>query len=370
MQVSRFTGPGAVFAALALATAGCGGSGGSAGGKSAGVSPAVKQDVVRAEQAVTAWPGPVGSPKPASGKRIVVVTCSSQGIGCVRAAAGATNAGKALGWTVQTIDGQGQPAVWNSAILSAITTHANGIVLDAVPPQLVGDALQKASQAHIPIVSVYNPKPSSAGVPVFAYVTPDHSEQGRLMADWVAMDSTGSARVIVVEDNEFPELVQRVRGFRQELAAVCGGCKIVATVSSTIGAMAQQLPSAVTSALQSNPTANYVIAPFDSNATFAAEGVQQAGKAGGVKVAGYEGDPQAISAVRGGQIQAVTIADPSEWMGWQAIGEFVRAFAGAQPADTPVPFRLIVKANAPSTSGWLGDFNYQSQYRRLWGLAN
>jgi ABC-type sugar transport system substrate-binding protein len=369
MQIGRFTGAGAVVAALAFATAGCGGGGGSTGSGGGAVSASIKQDVLRAEQAVSAWPGPASSPRPARGKRIVVVTCSSQGIGCVRAAAGAASAGKALGWAVQTIDGQGQPAVWNNAILSAITTHADGIVLDAVPPQLVGDALQRASQAHIPIVSVYNPKPSATGVPVFAYVTPDHTQQGRLMADWVAMDSHGSARVIVVEDNEFPELVQRVHGFRQELAAVCGGCKIAGTVTSTIGAMAQQLPAAVTSALQRDPTASYVIAPFDSNATFVAQGVQQAGRTGSVKVAGYEGDPQAISAVRSGQVQAATIADPSEWMGWQAIGEFVRAFAGAHPADTPVDFRLLVKANAPSTQGWLGDLNYQSRYMQLWGVS-
>jgi ribose transport system substrate-binding protein len=370
MQARRLTAVGSTIAALAVLAAGCGGGGGG-GTKNAtsegGVAAAVKARVAAALKPVTSWPGPASSPKPSKSKRVVVVTCSSQGIGCVRAAAGATAAAKALGWSAQTIDGKGQPAVWNSAILSAITTHANGIILDAVPPPLVGDALQKARQAHIPIVSVFNPKPTSQA-PVFAYVRPEHTQQGKLMADWVADDSKGSARVIVVEDNEFPELVERVNGFRQELKAACGGCKVVGTVGSTIGTMAQRLPSAITSALQRNPTANYIVAPFDSNATFVSQGVQQAGKSGSVKVAGYEGDPQAIDAIRNGQIQAATIADPAEWMGWQAIGELVRAFAGGRPADTPVRDRLIVKANAPATKGWLGDVPFESRYKQLWGV--
>ena len=164
----------------------------------------------------------------------------------------------------------------------------------------------------------------------------------------------------------FPELVERVNGFKEELAK-CADCKIVETVDLTIAEMAQRLPGAVAAALSRHPDADYVISPFDSNGFFASEGVRQAGKAGKVKVASYEGDPQAIAAIRDGKY-AMTIADPAEWMGWQATDELVRAFAAQPAADTPVVYRLIEKDNAPTTAGWMGDVDFRAEYKRLWGI--
>jgi ribose transport system substrate-binding protein len=326
-------------------------------------SPAAAVD--NARQALSVWPGPDAPVKTAAGKTVTVVTCSSQGIGCVRAAQGVEAAGKALGWTVRVIDGRGDPGAWNGAILSAIAGKSDGIVLAAVPPMLVGDALQRAAAAKLPVVSVFNPKPEQADG-IFAYVRPDHSAQGALAASWVANDSAGKAHVLIIEDREFPELNQRVAGFKSALAA-CTGCVVVDSVESTIGTMAQRLPGAVAAALSRHPDIDYVVAPFDSNAFFSGQGVRQAGRSGAVKVTGYEGDPQAVDGIRTGA-QAMSIADAAEWMGWQATDELARAFAGAPPANIPVPFRLIDKTNAPQTPGWLGDLDYSAKFKGVWGV--
>jgi ribose transport system substrate-binding protein len=322
-------------------------------------------DVAKAHAPLTTWTGPKASATRQSGKSIYVITCASQGIGCVRAAKGVEEAGNALGWQVRTIDGRGDPATWNSGILSAIAAKADGIVLAAVPPMLVGDALQQAAAGNIPIVSVFNPLPDKRDS-VFAYVRPDHVAQGKLAAEWVTVDSGGKAKVILVEDRIFPELVERSTGFRQALKE-CSGCEIVETVDSTIATMAQRLPSAVAAVLSRHPEATYVIAPFDSNGFFANEGVRQAGRIGQVKVASYEGDPQTIAAIRDGQY-AMTIADPAEWMGWQAADELVRAFAKAQPSNVLVAWKLIDKDNAPNTPGWFGDVDFRAEYKRLWNV--
>ena len=326
-------------------------------------------DATKAVSAASAplsqWPGAKAPVTPERGKTIYVITCASQGIGCVRAAKGVEEAGAQLGWTVRTIDGQGDPATWNKGIQSAIAAKADGVVLAAVPPMLVGDALQKAAAAKVTVVSIFNPLPAKRDS-VFAYVRPNHADQGKLAADWVADDSNGGAKVILVSDPIFPELVERVTGFKEEFAK-CGDCKIVETVQSTIAEMAQRLPGAVAAALSRHPDATYVVSPFDSNGFFANEGVRQAGKAGKVKVASYEGDPQAIAMIRDGSY-AMTIADPAEWMGWQAADELARAFAGQPAADTPVPYRLIVKADAPATPGWMGDLDFRAEYKRLWGM--
>jgi ribose transport system substrate-binding protein len=329
------------------------------------VAPEVAQRVADAEKPLTQWPGPKTPVKVQPGKQVVVVTCGSQGIGCVRAAAGAEEAGKQLGWTVRTVDGKSDPSVWNSAIQDAVAAKADGIVLDAVPPALVQNALAKAKSAGIPLVSVFNPVPEDPGS-VFDYVRPDHVEQGQLMADWVAADSGGKANVLVIRAPEFPELLERHEGFTKELASACPDCKVAGTVDMTLATMAQRLPQAVISALQRNPSIDYVVAPIDSAATFVSEGVRSAGKTGKVKVSGYEGDPDAVARVRDGDVQAATIADPPEWMGWQAMDALARAFADQDPETVKVPSRLLVADNAPDTEGWMGDVDFRAQLEELW----
>lgn len=322
-----------------------------------------EKSVAEARQTLANWQAPPVAPAPQAGKSIYVVTCTSQGIGCVRAATGAREAGESIGWNVRVIDGKGDPGTWNSAMQSAIAAGADGIIIDAVPPMLVGDALGRAAKAGIPIVSIFNPVPD-ADSPVFAFVRPDHEAQGKLMANWVIQQSQGKATILLVEDRQFPELVQRAKGFR-EVIAQCAGCRVVDTLESNIGTMAQRLASAVATRLNRHPDVDYIVAPFDSNAFFVSEGVRQAGRAGKVKVAGYEGDPQSFDAIRQGT-QAMTIANPAEWMGWQAIDELNRALHGGAPVNQLVPFRLIDAGNVPDSAGWQGDVDFRSQYRELW----
>ncbi len=198
----------ATVAALVLSTA-------------AAFADTASKAVDAAEAPISSWPGPASAVNAPKGKTVFVVTCASQGIGCVRAAKGVEEAGAVLGWNVRTIDGRGDPATWNKAIQSAVAAKADGVVLDAVPPMLVGDALQKAAAAKIAVVSVFNPPPAKKDN-VFAYVRPDHTEQGRLAADWVAVDSKGAAKVVLVSDPIFPELVERVTGFKEALAKCRG----------------------------------------------------------------------------------------------------------------------------------------------------
>ncbi len=319
----------------------------------------------QARKTITAWHGPATSPPLQKNKTIYVVTCSSQGVGCTRAASGVKEAGEAAGWTVRVVDGKGDPATWNGAIQSAIAAKADGIVLAAVPPALVGDALDRAKKSNVAIVSIFNPIPQAHG-PVFAWVRPEHPAQGALMADWVAQDSHGQAHVLIIEDREFGELRQRVEAFNSELRK-CAGCKVSNSVDTTLGTMVQRLPGLISSQLGAHPDVGYIVVQYDAAAFFVGEGVRQAGRTGKVKIVGYEGDPQTIDAIHKGT-QAATIADPAEWMGWQAVDELNRSFAGAPAQNTPVVFKLIDSTNVPDTKGWLGDYDFKAEYRKLWGL--
>jgi ribose transport system substrate-binding protein len=354
----------AAVLAAGLTLAGCGGSSPEPeAGAPASAGPAT-ETVKTAMAPLSEFKAPGEAVEAPAGKRVVAVTCSSQGYGCVQGGVGVQEAGKVLGWDVTVADGKGDPAAWNSAIQQAVTAKADGIVLLAVDPALVTGALAKAKAAGIPVVSTFIPKLGSATVD--AYASTDHAAGGKILASWIAADSGGKAKVLMLNEKAFPELVKRNTALTDELAASCPGCEVVDTVEFNIGTMAQQLAGAVTSALQRHPDVTYVVAPFDSSGIFAGQGIRQAGKAGTVKMVGAEGDPNGIQAVQQGA-QAVDLATVPPWGGWAAADLLVRHFAGAPVEHAELPQRLFDKSNVPSGKGWTGDVDYKASYAELWG---
>jgi ribose transport system substrate-binding protein len=356
----------AVAGSLAAALTACGGASNdnAATGTTGSANGAVATTVTDAMAPLASFPAPGGAVKAPAGKRVVAITCSSQGYGCVQGGIGVQEAGKALGWKVTVVDGKGDPGAWNAAIQQAVVAKADGIVLLAVDPQLVSGALAKAKAAGIPVVSTFIPKLGSATVD--GYASTDHAQGGKILADWIIKDSGGKADVLMLSEKAFPELVKRNAALTDELASQCPGCRIAATVEFNIGTMAQQLAGAVTSALQRDPKVDYVVAPFDSSGIFAGQGIRQAGKAGAVKMVGAEGDPNGIQAVQGGT-QAIDLATVPPWGGWAAMDLLVRRFAGTPLETAELPQRLFDKSNVPAGKGWTGDVDYQAKYRELWG---
>lgn len=350
--------------AVAVLTA-CGtGSGGGGGTTSSAVISADEAAVKAGSADVTSLGSidlPSDSPTVARDKRIVAITCTNQGEGCVASANAVAEATKQFGWKVDVIDGKGDPGVWNSAILSAISSKADAIVLSAVAPALVKDALGQAAAAHIPVVSIMEPIDHTDGV--YGHVTPDHSAQGKLAADWVVADSGGSAKVIVVTDNEYVELNQRVDAFEAELAK-CAGCKVVAQVNTTLATVATRLPGAVAAALQQHPDATYVVTPSDLHGLMSSQGIQQAGRTGQVKLTSFDGNSPNYDLLRQG-VQAMDVVESYPLQGWLAADLLIRAFAGEPGRDYVVPSRLLTKDNVPS-GPWEPGVDFRALLDQLW----
>ena len=321
---------------------------------------------------ITEWPGPNEKVAPPNGKSITVITCGSQGITCVRVANGVTAAGKALGYDVKVIDGQSQPTVWNKAIQSAITAKTDGIVLAAVPPALVGDAVSKAEAADIPVAAVL----SVLGRKTTIKVDYPRTQVVEANSAFIAKDSGGGAKVLELIAPEFPETAAYPAQYRRNLKEYCSDCEVVASAKFTLALASQRLAGDVAQALQQNPEINYITMPFDTINPFVIQGVRQAGKTGKVKLVGIGADPPSIQAIKSGE-QIMSLGTPAEWMGWDAVDGLVRTFAGVDvpplqkgsgtETNYSVPLRYITKDNLPGPEGWQGDFDYQSEFKEVWG---
>lgn len=329
--------------------------------------PADAQDSAApsAQQPVTSYAfGPAfAAPK---GKKIVLITCGSLGIGCVFGAKGAQEAAAALGWTSKIVDGKFDPSTWNTAVQQAVAGGADGIIMLAVNPALIQGGLDRARAAKIPVVDVFQPR--FAGAPAIdGDVTSDHAAAGVTVADWIASDSGGKAHVLVLDVSEFPEVMKRNDALATELARVCPNCKVE---RQRFGAAlaAQRLAPLVTAQLREHPDISYVTGPYDATGTFITQGVRQAQATGKVKYVNFEGNPIGFELMKGGE-QAAEMAVASPFAGWLAVDVLARKLAGQPvPDDVAIPQRLFVAGSTlpAGDRGWDADFDYKAALDKVW----
>lgn len=322
-----------------------------------GMLAAAKEKVDQASQPISKWDGFGGEVSPPSGKRVVAIECSSLGVGCVQGAKAVKEAGAELGWKTDIVNGKGDPTVWNAAVKNAVASKADGIVLLAISPALVKDGIAEAKSAGIPVVSAF------VGPKADAMVATDPKVGGEAMAAYLADASKGRGKFLVLNDAEFPIVVERFKVMVDELKSMCPDCK-VKTADFTFATMVTKLPGQVASAIQADPDIDFVVAPFDASIAFVRQGLQRGG--GKAKIASFEGDPDVMKTIGDG-VMAADMAGSNVWAGWQSLDNLVRAMLDEPVVDTPMPQRLFTAANKEAAANWEGDFDFRTKYRQLWG---
>jgi ribose transport system substrate-binding protein len=386
LQLTRRSGAVAVALAVgSLVVAACGSSdedSGSTGGTSAAATSAGTSTAAAGDDALALadktveefsspvqWPGPNDKVTPPTGKKLTVIICGSQGITCVRVGNGVKAAGEALGYDVKVVDGRSDPTVWNQAIKSAVADKTDGIALAAIPPAVVAGAIKSAKAAGVPVAAGL----STAGE-AEVKVNPNRTDSARAQAAYVAKDSGGKAKVLVVRDDEFPETKQASDEFATQLKQMCPDCEIADSTDFTLALAAQRLSGKVTQALRNNPDVDYIVPPFDTVNVFIQQGIAQAQKKGKVKIVGVGGDPPSVDAIKAGD-EVASVGQAGEWIGWDLVDGLTRIFAGQEvpPLDQETdsnyvaPQRYITADTELDPQGWQGGFDYQSKYKELWG---
>jgi ribose transport system substrate-binding protein len=313
--------------------------------------------IAEASKPIAAWDGFGTAIKPPAGKHIVAIECSSLGVGCVQGAEAVKEAGSALGWSTDIVNGKGDPTVWNSAIQNAVAGKADGIVLFAISPALVKDGIAKAKAAGVPVAAAFvGPKADALSVV-------DPVEGGRIMAGFLDSATQSKGSFLILNDGEFSLTDERNKAMISELGQLCSACK-TKTVEFTFATMPTKLAGQVASALQADPTMGYVVVPFDAAVTFVRQGIEQGG--GKAKVASFEGDPPTLKTIGDG-VQDADVAGPNVWIGWQAVDNLARIMVKQPVSDAPLPVRLFSTNNKDDAVGWDGDLDFKTKYQQLWG---
>ena len=262
---------------------------------------------------------------------------------------GAQEAADRLGVTLQVqaaereIDVEKQMQI----VENLIQTGIQALCITPSGSREIVSALVKARDAKVPIVVVDTrldaKAAADAGVRPATFVGSDNYEGGKLAGEYMIKASNGQARVAILEGIPGHETGDsRLRGFRDAVTAA-PGISIVA--SQPANWERDQGFNVFQNMLQAHPDIDSVFACSDLMALGAIEALAAAGKAGKVRVVGFDALDDAKKAIAAGTMAASVAQFPSE-MGRVAVESAVKIIRGETPEpDVKVKLELVTKDN-------------------------
>jgi ribose transport system substrate-binding protein len=188
------------------------------------------------------------------------------------------------------------------------------------------------------------------------------------------VNSNGKANVLVLNISAYTILEFGTKLFQGELKRVCPACKttVLDNKPTDVGT---NLPAAVVSALQRDPSINYVAFSFGDMSLGVANALKGAGlsKILPHMVSFGSASPSNLNAINQGNFGA-TAGWSIPFNGWQAIDTFARYFNGDKiPTTMPMLQGMVVtsktaKSQYTSDTNWefAGPKNYAAQFKKLW----
>ncbi len=324
------------------------------------------------------WDGPTSGPKAAASKTIVFVAADMKNGGIVGVSKGVEEAGKAIGWNVRVIDGQGSVSARTAALNQAMALKPDGIVVGGFDPIEQKVAFANATKAGVPLVG-WNagPKPGpDATAGLFANVTTTADDISEAAALWAVADSGGKAGVVIFTDSQYSIAVYKAKAM-EAVVKKCPGCTVLSYEDSPIADSATRMPGLTTTLLQKFGSKwTHSLAINDLYFDFMGGSLKAAGKKGDDMpraVSAGDGSEAAYQRIRNKNYQSATVPGPLNMQGWQVIDELNRALAKVAWSGYVPSAHVVTEQNVNRDGGTKNiydpDNGYRSEYQKIWGKA-
>jgi len=223
-----------------------------------------------------------------------------------------------------------------------IVRKVNAIIVAPCDSRSIGTSIKAANDAGIPVFTA-DIACLAEGVNIVSHVASDNVAGGRLAAQAVIGATVGMGKVAIIDHPEVESVIQRVKGFEEELATA-PGLEIVAKLSGH-GVKDQAFRTAE-DILQAHPDLTAIFGINDDSALGALAAVEKAGKLGKVTIVGFDAVPEAREAIKAGRIYADVIQQPRE-IGQKTIETINTYISGAAVAPSIlIPCALFTQADA------------------------
>ena len=256
--------------------------------------------------------------------------------------AGLQEAATANGYRLLITAGEFDVARQKDQLNDFIVQKVNAIVVCPCDSRSIGTAIQAANEAGIPVFTA-DIACLADNAKVVSHVASDNVAGGRLAARAVIEALGGQGQVAIIDHPEVESVIQRVRGFEEEIATA-PGIQVVAKLSGH-GVKDQAFRTAE-DILQAHPDLAAFFGINDDSALGALAAVEKAGKLGRVTIIGFDAVPEAREAIKAGKIYADVIQKPHE-IGVKTIGAIQTYVSGGQVEPSVlIPCGLFTQADA------------------------
>jgi erythritol transport system substrate-binding protein len=300
-----------------------------------------------------AWPAllwamllaPVGCRREANRRPLIVIIIPSQDNPFFKAEGDAAAAkALALGYRVR-VDAHDDDAYHQDNLIdAAIASNAAAIILDNAGADASIAAVRRVTRAGIPCFLI--DRAIEADGIAKAQIIADNDQGARIVA-------AEFAKALGAQGGKYAELLGResdtnaqVRtgGFHAVLDRDPRLHRVVAQSANWSQSEAFEKTETI---LEANPGIRGILAGNDTMALGAAAAVKSAGRSG-IVIAGFDGSPDAIAAIRRGEIRA-TALQPAVLIARLAVSEtdrFLKTGSTGKPERQVIPCELVTEANA------------------------
>lgn len=302
-------------------------------------------------------------------KTIAFIQCSIPS--CTILGTYITQAGKALGWKVDRINGGLTPETVKAAYDQAVSIDPAAVVGTGFPKTIFAPELATLQAKHIPVIELSVATSPGGGITAVFDGKAANTAAGQLQANWVFDKLGSSAKALVIGLPTFPTITIEEAGFKSEYKKLCPSCTLdqVTVTATDIGT--PTVTSTVVGFLESHRTIN-VVETSDSDIVI---GLPAALSAAGLnpKIVVLDASPTVAQYIKAGQVSISTaVAWPT--LMWIAVDTVARKLVGEsiKPDLKWVEPQWIVDAtNIPSTSHYYGvepTGKMHAQFKKIWGV--
>ncbi len=274
-------------------------------------------------------------------------------------------------------DNQAEVSQWVSCMDQAINSNQDLIILSGAPdPRALAPQIQAATEAGIPVVVSHFHDDGSAAPPacegcenITATVTAPFHVAAKAAADWIILDSNGTANTLIVGGSDILPSPGTIDTMTKEFDENCSGCTYT-VINIPVADWNTKTQSEVQAALQANPDIKYVYVLYDAMVAGAVPAVETLGRTD-VKIGSYNGSPFALDFIAQGDIVAFNVGEDTPGIGYATMDQAFRILTGNKPVLTRTAIRLFDDSNvsevgAPAEPGiGYGDANV-SGFKALW----
>jgi ribose transport system substrate-binding protein len=261
---------------------------------------------------------------------------------------GATEAAQRLGLdlTVQAAERELDVEKQMQIIENLIQTRVDALCITPSGSKEIIPSIAKANQAGIPVLIV-DTRVDEALLEehrIETFIGSDNYEGGRIAGRYIVEKLGGRANVAILEGIPGHETGDaRLRGFRDGVKDAPG---VEIVTSQPANWERDQGFNVFQNMMQAHPEADTLFACSDLMALGALEAIEAGGKAGRIRVIGFDALQEARQAIVEGKMLA-SVAQYSSEMGRLAVESAARVIGGNDiPEYIPVKIELITKDNA------------------------